>query len=62
MLDGDLNLKLIDFANSSLLQSDEDTEPVDEDGYTAEIDILHVTNNLFYLSLGKVPDRLHVNG
>ncbi|KAH0150153.1 hypothetical protein KCU67_g10780, partial [Aureobasidium melanogenum] len=50
MLDGDLNLKLIDFANSSLLQPDEDTELVDEDGNTAEIGILHVTNVIHSIS------------
>ncbi|KAG9840242.1 hypothetical protein KCU98_g9383, partial [Aureobasidium melanogenum] len=50
MLDSDLNLKLIDFANSSLLQLDEDTALVDEDGYTAEIDILHATNVIYSIS------------
>ncbi|KAG9606759.1 hypothetical protein KCU77_g5591, partial [Aureobasidium melanogenum] len=50
MLDSNLNLKLIDFANSSLLQLDEDTALVDEDGYTAEIDILHVTNVIYSIS------------
>ncbi|KAH0362705.1 hypothetical protein KCU65_g7838, partial [Aureobasidium melanogenum] len=49
MLDGDLNLKLIDFANSSCLKIDEDTELVD-DGYTAELDLLHVSNVIYSIS------------
>lgn len=50
MLDDDMNIRLIDFANSSLLPLDEDTELVDEDGYTAEIDVLHVANVIYSIS------------
>ncbi|KAK6008785.1 hypothetical protein QM012_000688 [Aureobasidium pullulans] len=50
MLDDDMNIKLIDFANCSLLPLDENTELVDEDGYTAEIDLLHVINVIYSIS------------
>lgn len=50
MLDDDMNIRLIDFANSSLLPLDEDTQLVDEYGYTAEIDILHVANVIYSIS------------
>ncbi|CAD0099096.1 unnamed protein product [Aureobasidium mustum] len=50
MLDDDMNIKLIDFANSSLLPLDQVTELMDEDGYTAEMDLLHVTNVIYSIS------------
>lgn len=50
MLDDDMNIRLIDFANSSLLPLDEDIKLVDEDGYTAEIDNLHVANVIYSVS------------
>lgn len=52
VLDCDLNVKLIDFANSYCLKIDEDTELVD-DGYTAEIDLLHITNVIYSISRWK---------
>ncbi|KAG9953669.1 hypothetical protein KCU85_g1117, partial [Aureobasidium melanogenum] len=50
MLDGDLNVKLIDFSQSSCLKIDEVTELVDKDGYTADLDLLHVSNVIYSIS------------
>ncbi|KEQ66912.1 uncharacterized protein M437DRAFT_63077 [Aureobasidium melanogenum CBS 110374] len=56
----DLNLKLIDFANSSCLEIDEDTELVDEDGYTAEIDLLHVSYVIYSISRWEKFENDHI--
>ncbi|CAD0110192.1 unnamed protein product [Aureobasidium uvarum] len=53
MLDGDWSPKAIDFGNSSLLPLGGGAELVDEDGYTEEIDILHVTNIIYSICRWK---------
>ncbi|KAI4728136.1 hypothetical protein E4T49_04084 [Aureobasidium sp. EXF-10728] len=47
MLDRDWNIKAIDFGNSCLLPLDSGAVLANEYGYTADIDILHVTNVIY---------------
>ncbi|KAF2208996.1 hypothetical protein CERZMDRAFT_24850, partial [Cercospora zeae-maydis SCOH1-5] len=44
LLADDFSLRIIDFANSSLAPEGEDINHVNVDGYTARIDLLHLSN------------------
>ncbi|KAI5269537.1 hypothetical protein E4T47_06975 [Aureobasidium subglaciale] len=53
MLADDWSIRAIDFANSSLLPLSGDEKLVDSRGYTADVDILHVTNVIYSIACWK---------
>jgi serine/threonine protein kinase len=53
LLADDLTIRAIDFANSSLHPLEETGELEGPDGYTSMIDVLHVTNIVYSLSVWK---------
>jgi serine/threonine protein kinase len=53
LLADDWTIRAIDFANSSLCPLEHTGELIDSDGYTARVDVLHVTNVIYSLSCWK---------
>ncbi|KAI5201528.1 hypothetical protein AUEXF2481DRAFT_535290 [Aureobasidium subglaciale EXF-2481] len=53
MLADNLSIRAIDFANGSLLPLSGDEKLVDSRGYTADVDILHVTNVIYSIACWK---------
>jgi serine/threonine protein kinase len=47
LLTDEFDLRMIDFANSSLLPVDEDVSKADVDGLTVKVDILHLANVVY---------------
>ncbi|KAI5207077.1 hypothetical protein E4T39_02114 [Aureobasidium subglaciale] len=53
MLADDWSVRAIDFANSSLVPLRDDGKLLDSSGYTADVDILHVTNVIYSIACWK---------
>lgn len=50
LLADDMTIRAIDFANSTAVALDTDVEAMTSDGYTAKVEVLHVTNVIYSIS------------
>ena len=54
LLTEDFDLRMIDFANSALLELDADVSKADVDGGTAKVDIFHLSNVIYSILTWRV--------